>query len=216
MNKILLFILSCLMLTVSGCVTTRGLVSLNSPTETNSTQAEKYTVVIKTVNDLRQFEDKPKKPNIPSLKGGLSKATAEEKAKAIARKRNAYGKALGDILLREGTVASVIEQRAISAFQQSGYKVLPATNQNITQADFVYTINVDKFWSWVELGLLAAKLNTEIKTVFVNEKDSSKSFNVEVSKVNSLQMVTGSMWIRNTNQALDAFDDKLLDQIQKH
>ncbi len=56
------------------------------------------------VEDDRKFQDKPASADIPSLKGEQSNATVEEKARAVARKRNGYGKALGDILLKDETV----------------------------------------------------------------------------------------------------------------
>ena len=74
-------------------------------------QSNSKTAVIKIIEDKRVFEEKPKQANIPSLKGGLQKATAADKAKAIARKRNGYGKAMGDIFLRDETVVSVFEKR---------------------------------------------------------------------------------------------------------
>lgn len=89
-------------MSLTGCATSRGLIQLPAkpPVATaNSQQSSQHTAVIVLVEDDRIFEEAPKTPDIPSLKGGLAQATQDEKACAVARKRNGYGQALGDILL---------------------------------------------------------------------------------------------------------------------
>ena len=86
----------------ASCATNRGY--LNVPVDTGSLSAPNgKQVYIRSITDNRQFQDKPLSADIPSLGfGGLNNATPEIKSRAIARKRNSYGKALGDILLEEG------------------------------------------------------------------------------------------------------------------
>jgi uncharacterized lipoprotein YajG len=215
MNKILTTSLLMLMVTFSGCATTRGVVTLGDSKVIKQTENLNKTAIIKIVEDDRVFEDKPKTPNIPSLKGGLAAATEDDKAKAIARKRNGYGKALGDIMLREGTVASTVQKRVESALNQSGYRVLTASEQNNQKADLIVSVNITKFWSWVELGFWAAKLNTEIETTILDEKNSAKKIVVETKITKSVQAVTGAMWIKNTNLALDDYEAKLVTKLKE-
>ena len=216
MNRILMASLLMLVVVLSGCVTTRGLVTLADPKVTAQPENLNKTAIIKIVEDDRVFEEKPKTPNIPSLKGGLEKATADDKAKAIARKRNGYGKALGDIMLRDGTVASTVEKRVVSALNQSGYRVVPASEANYQNADLVISVKIDKFWSWVELGFWAVKLNTEIETTILNDKEPAKKIVVETKITKSLQAVTGAMWIKNTNLALDDYEAKLVSKLKEN
>lgn len=204
-----------LMVVFSGCVTTRGMVTLNGPKLISQPENLNKIAIIKLVEDDRIFENKPKTPNIPSLKGGLDKATSEDKARAIARKRNAYGQALGDIMLREGTVASTVQKRVVSALNQAGYKVLPASEENNQKADLIISVKINKFWSWVELGFWAAKLNTEIETTILNEKKPTKETIVETKITKSVQAVTGAMWIKNTNLALDDYEAKLVSKLKE-
>lgn len=131
---------------LSGCVTTRGLVTLEQPKAISKEQVLTKTAVIKVISDDRVFENKPKTPDIPSLKGGLAQASEDDKSKAIARKRNGYGKALGDILLREGTVSTVIKKRVTSALNQAGYKVIPLSDANTQPIDLTISVNINKFW----------------------------------------------------------------------
>lgn len=215
MNKILMTSLVMLMVVFSGCATTRGLVTLGDSKVVNQPENLNKTAIIKIVEDDRVFEDKPKTPNIPSLKGGLAKATEDDKAKAIARKRNGYGQALGDIMLREGTVASTVQKRVVSALNQSGYRVVPASAENNQKADLIISVKINKFWSWVELGFWSGKLNTQIETTILNEKNPTKETIVETKLTKSIQAATGSMWIKNTNLALDDYEAKLVTKLKE-
>src|SRR5690606_19720516 len=84
-----------------GCAANRSVVDVQVPALT-STGGQK--VVIMAI-DERTFETKPRSADIPSLKGGeISDTSITERA--IARKRNGYGKALGDVLLPSGRTVS--------------------------------------------------------------------------------------------------------------
>jgi hypothetical protein len=210
LKSFLIITLSTVMITLTGCATSRGFVTLNSAQEVSQAETLKQTAVIKVVQDDRHFENRPKTPNIPSLKGGLDKATAEDKSKAIARKRNTYGKALGDIMLREGTVTSVVQDRINSALNQSGYKVVPTSTENDQKADLVVSVEINKFWSWAEMGLLSGSLNTEIETTLINDKNAAKNLVVETKLTRPVHVMTGAQWIENMNLALDDYETKLV------
>ncbi|MGB5885696.1 MAG: hypothetical protein WBG77_02995 [Acinetobacter venetianus] len=77
-------------------------------------------------------------------------------------------------------------------------------------------MKIDKFWSWVELGFWAAKLNTEIETTILNDKEPAKKIVVETKITKSLQAVTGAMWIKNTNLALDDYEAKLVNKLKEN
>ncbi|WP_336605487.1 hypothetical protein [Stutzerimonas stutzeri] len=61
-------------------------------------------MVITTI-DERTFESKPRSAGIPSLKGGEINDTSITE-RAFARKRNGFGKALGDVVLPSGRTDS--------------------------------------------------------------------------------------------------------------
>lgn len=198
---------------LSGCATTRGLVSLESPEKpVSSSVAVQKIAVINMVDDIRVFEDKPKQANIPSLKGGLEKATELEKSKAIARKRNGYGKAMGDILLKDETVSSVLQKRVEAALLKSGYTIIPASQ--VSKPDLVLNVKVEKFWSWMQPGFSYITLNTEIETEIQNTNDPDKIIHTYSKISKPTAMASGSRWIKTINEALHDYENRLTDQLK--
>ena len=214
MKTLTKFILSsALIVGLTGCVSTRGLVSLESPAKLQDSSVElKKVAVINIIEDKRVFENKPKQANIPSLKGGLEKATDSDKSKAIARKRNGYGKAMGDIMLRDVTVDSVIQKRVESALTKSGYKVVPMSQE--LNPDLILNIKIDKFWSWMQPGFSYVTLNTEIETEIQNVNDPKNSIHTYNKLSKPTALASGSKWIKTINEALDEYENKLVDQLK--
>jgi len=67
MNNICKILLSSVLIAgLSGCVSTRGLVTLESPKPISTQEVYTKTAVIRIVEDKRVFEEKPKQANIPS------------------------------------------------------------------------------------------------------------------------------------------------------
>jgi hypothetical protein len=117
----LLFILFCVLLT--GCATTRGSLDVRVPVLENPSSELAFR--IPEVIDARRFEAKPPDPSIPSLKNSNEINDPKITSRAIARKRNSYGMAMGDILLPEGhTVSGVTSDAIVRAFRLAGYRVL--------------------------------------------------------------------------------------------
>src|SRR5262245_10713686 len=81
---------------LAGCATTRSEVSIPSPVRPAAAATPTHGIaVIRSVKDERVFEQAPSEPSTPSLGfEGSEKATADVKARAIGRKRNAFGKAM--------------------------------------------------------------------------------------------------------------------------
>ncbi|CAB1212179.1 hypothetical protein SFB21_0998 [Acinetobacter bouvetii] len=203
---------SVLVVGMTGCVSTRGLVSLESPVKQMNTQERSLKTAVIKVEDMRVFEEKPKQANIPSLKGGLQKATASDKEKAIARKRNGYGKAMGDIFLRDETVVSVFEKRVESALLRSGYKVVPAAQ--VQHPDLVLMVKVDKFWSWMQPGFSYVTLNTEIETEIYDANSTKQPIRTYTKISKPTAMATGSRWITTMNEALNDYESRLVEQLK--
>lgn len=152
---------------VTGCATSRSVVSVGSQSSYNSANpTEGVAVRIETV-DARTFEMKPPTPDIPSLKDGAITNTATT-SRAIGRKRNGYGKALGDILLPEGqTVAMVAGDAITDGFRQSGYRVLKAGDAGYEQAITV-SAKVKQYWAWVDIGFWALTLHSRAEVVLTS------------------------------------------------
>lgn len=214
----MLLAMGLLITTLSGCATSRGLIQVPTPNTSASSQelSNSKKAIIALVEDNRTFQDKPTTPDIPSLKDGLAKATTEEKAKAVARKRNGYGKALGDILLEKETVSELLQKRTTHALKQSGYEVIANNETNRANADLILTIKINKFWSWFQPGFASIKIHSEIDTNVVNAKDLNTAPLHIYSKVTkSAQIANGTKWVENIDGVLDDYESKLISALPK-
>lgn len=146
------------LLMVTGCATSRSVVSIGSQGVYNNANPIEGQAVKIEVADVRVFEARPPTPDIPSLKDGDIRNTATT-TRAIGRKRNGYGRALGDILLPEGqTVAMITTDAIANGFKQAGYRVLKAGDPGYEQAADV-KIKLKQYWSWVDIGFWALTLH---------------------------------------------------------
>lgn len=128
------------------CATTRGVVDLSTPsTSTPSSEiaADAIPVFISRIVDRRTFELKPSDPSTPSLKDGQIENN-DLKSRAIARKRNTFGKAMGDVMLPEGnTVNRVVEEILKLALKKNGYRVVNESGDGVPEIE----VNINKFWA---------------------------------------------------------------------
>jgi len=133
-------------------------------------------VKITRVNDIRPFELRPAVASIPSLKDGQINNKSIT-SRALARKRNSYGKALGDILLPEGSsVEDLVHSSAKKALQEQGYVVVEKGDPQYTTA-LPVELDIHQFWAWVNMGFWALELNFEgviepkNRDVFTNSRE---------------------------------------------
>ncbi len=135
----------------TGCATSRGVMALDVPQVRGGVAGTE--VVLRQVTDRRVFEDRPRKPSIPSLGygGRVERIPDEIKARAIARKRNSYGKAMGDILLPEGqTVEGVTRDLLKSAMAEAGLSVVDEASASPNA--WIVDADIERFWAWFTPG----------------------------------------------------------------
>ena len=183
-----------------GCASSRSEVGISTPsknTQTTTTAAPavpgQKQVYVRSVTDQRVFEAAPKDPSIPSLGfGGAAKATADVKARAMGRKRNGYGAAMGDVLLPEGqSVTLIVSQQLRTVLQDAGYHVV---EQAPTQPDaLVVDVQIKEFWSWIQMGFWGAKVHNKISTELRIE-NATQPVVVRSAAVQSRQLVTDGAW----------------------
>lgn len=143
---------------VSGCATSRGTVNISVPSSANPAAGTAVRIV--SVTDNRKFEIKPSNPATPSLKDNRIHDKALT-SRAIARKRNGYGMAMGDVLLSEGnTVESLVQNIVTQSLREAGFRVLEADQAGYDKATPL-NVDVDKFWAWVDMGFWALHLEFE-------------------------------------------------------
>lgn len=196
----------CLCAMLAGCATSRSQIKLQSPVVAPSASAagNGRVVVIKSVTDERVFEQAPSDPSTPSLGfGGSDSATAQVKSQAIGRKRNGFGKALGDVLLQQGqTVQDVVRENLTAALEQSGYKVESQADANVNPV--VLDVRIKKFWSWFQPGFWAITLHSDIATELQVEGGGA-SFEVQAHAEDKRQAATEHAWMEITQQGLEKF-----------
>jgi hypothetical protein len=187
---------------LGGCATSRGVVSLATPTSDNLAPSKGIEIYIHSVVDKRIFEAAPKSPNIPSL-DPAEPENETIKLRAIARKRNTFGKGLGDILLNEGqTVESVIHDSLRQAFIESGYIVIE-DNSKMSKSSQVVDVQINKFWSWMNPGFWAITLSTEIATdITVKKANEEDKKTIYVKAADNFQTGVEDNWLSVMNTAL--------------
>jgi hypothetical protein len=154
------FIAIGILLLGSGCATNRGVLDVKIDVPENPVSDKAVSIV--RVTDIRQFEVAPRDASVPSLRGDGTNDPAL-KARAIARKRNGYGKALGDIVLPEGRSIEDLAREALTkAFIEAGYKVI---DDGSTYEGKIIPIEADieQFWSWFTPGFWSVALQFEAK-----------------------------------------------------
>jgi hypothetical protein len=166
------------------------------------------------VTDKRVFEAAPRTPPVPSLKG---KEIADKTitSRAIARKRNSFGKALGDILLPEGrTVEDLVREALTISFRDAGYCVLDGTTPS---GDVVpIEADIEQFWAWFTPGFWAVSLEFESK---VNIKGNVSPFNDGETvhgnvKLHS-QAANTKAWLNTINKGIEAFVTEVKQRLAK-
>lgn len=205
MRQMVLAALAALMLT--ACATSRSEIAPSTPGATASTMsaapavATGRLVVIRTVTDERTFEAAPRNPSTPSI--GTAGGGPDVVARAIGRKRNSYGKALGDILLPENeTVESVVRLNLTTAFQQAGFQVVEASAARPDTP--VVDVHIKKFWEWVTPGFWAITLRANIET-HLTLSGAETPVVVATTAERQVQMGTDRNWLDVLDTALAAY-----------
>jgi uncharacterized lipoprotein YajG len=194
---------------LGGCATSRSVLDIPSPAAREAAQANGREVFVASVADRRSFETAPDSPEIPSLAPGEDQSDTI-KARAVGRKRNTFGKALGDILLKEGQSIETLTASSIrQAFAEKGYKVIDR-GEEATPDTLLVDAAVDKFWSWMNPGFAAITLSTEISTdLAIRSPAQSKTVTVSVKASGNYQTGMEENWIEVINKALRAYVDEL-------
>ncbi|MDN5780772.1 MAG: hypothetical protein L0H23_01900 [Luteimonas sp.] len=194
-----------LLLLLGACATNRSYLSLDVPATPVRVDAGKVAV-IETVSDARLFEADPDEPSTPSLKKGEKYSLdAEGRKSAIARKRNGYGMAIGDILLQPpATVETITRELVAAGLQQQGYRIAPAGD---APADALKVkVTIKEFWAWFTPGFWAVEMEARLKTLL--QFEGATTSEVEVSGYGSNAGQSGRA--TNWKQAYDrAFEDYL-------
>jgi hypothetical protein len=143
---------------LAACAASRSVIDVQAGRGTaaaSSRDAGPTTYAKIEVEDARQFQLDPGDPSIPSLGSAEELRDPRLTARAVGRKRNTYGMALGDIVLPEGsTVADLVRAVAKNALWQKGYVVVEPSSADYARA-LPMGVKVTQFWAWVSPGLVS-------------------------------------------------------------
>ena len=185
----------------SGCVT--GTRSLELPTPMVETAEQTAgTIYISTIEDSRQFEQKPAQASTPSVTGKLADTTAEQRARLIGRQRNGYGKAMGDVALaNESTVQQEVRRLLEAGFKKRGYAIVTDLN-----ADNVATVDIQKFWGWFRPGFASVGFESDIQCgINVETADKAHTLVVSGHALNKGQVASDANWIKSFRLTIEDF-----------
>lgn len=213
-----------LALLLGACATTRGEMSLAVPTDEaapaalatpaadgDAMPAATRVAVIEYVRDLRRFEENPRDPSIPSLKKGSDYALdAEGRKRAIARKRNGYGMAMGDILLEgEDTVETLARGLVEKGLRERGYRVLAAGETAPADA-LQLQVDINEFWAWFSPGFWSVSMEAKLRfDIRADGPAGQQTFSIPAYGINKGQSGREANW----RLAYDrAFEDYLAKQ----
>jgi hypothetical protein len=154
-----------LMLALAACATNRSYVSLDVPSTGVAADGGKVAV-IESVSDERLFEDDPDEPSTPSLKkGDKYSLDVEGRKSAIARKRNGYGIAIGDIMLQPPqTIETITHDLVADGLRAQGFRVVGPGEAAPADAMRV-KVRVKEFWAWLTPGFWAIDMEARMKTL---------------------------------------------------
>lgn len=187
---------------LAGCAAGRTTVDVSAPEGTNPSTG-KY-VRIDTAQDKRTFIVAPRSADIASLDPDEDSSDAS-KARAIGRKRNGYGKALGDIVLPQGkTVSGLVESALTTGFQQAGYIVVKQGDPNFASAIPV-NVQIIDFWAWFQPGFWSVTTNHKSELRLSGDVGGLHGDQLLKTRVSeSKQMVTASDWQEIVEKGLSA------------
>ncbi len=139
---------------LTACALSRSVIDLPPAAPTIAMPPAGIAKIVE-IRDRRTFDVNPSDPSRPSLGSADEIKDPAITSRAIGRKRNAYGQALGDVVLPENrTVVDVVREAARRALQERGWAVVEPASGEYARA-LPLSLDVDQFWAWFTPGFWA-------------------------------------------------------------
>lgn len=199
---------------LTGCVTSRSELDLSEAISDDIQTAEnEKTVIIDKYTDHRTFATNASTPDQPTYDPS-EVFNDEVKAKIIGRKRNGYGKALGDVVLAKNLTTEKIVKNIVSkAFSDAGYSVVTEDPNN--KAVHV-NIDLDKFWSWIDIGFWTVGVQANIMySLELTYGNKSETINTYVKGEKRAAIALNNLWKASCLQIIDNSKKDLTQKIKK-
>ncbi|MFP3517115.1 flagellar biosynthesis protein [Pseudomonas sp. SIMBA_077] len=196
---------------LAGCATNRAEVDVDvlPPSTTQTPAPSNGKVVYISAVDERIFQIKPTSFDVPSLKyDEIDDKSITERA--IARKRNNYNMAIGDVLLPKGrTVSQLVGDAVASAYRQAGYEVVSTpTTRNAKEVN----VKIVEFWSWSGAEGVLDKVIRNQSVLQINPAGAPQ-YTVKTLVQGNAKVVTNEDWKKITEAGLEAIVQDTLKQL---
>lgn len=200
--------------TLTSCASNRS-VLIVTPEDPHSSTFLNKSAVIRSITDARQFMDKPPTPDIPSLgQGGILKHSTELRSRSIGRKRNRYGKSLGDVFLEENnSVQNLVINTLVNVLNKYGYKIYDI-NSPYPPETILVDITINKFWSWIDIGFWSIGIEAEIDTAVSITYDDNKTKSISARTSNRVMAATDSAWKETIDLVLQDYKNNAVDELK--
>lgn len=194
---------------LAGCATNRAEVDVLRPGDTQTPAPSNGKKVYISAVDDRVFQIKPSSYDIPSLKyDEIDDKSITERA--IARKRNNFNMAIGDVLLPEGrTVSELVGNAVATAYRQAGYEVVSSPGaRDVSEVK----VNIIEFWSWYSAeGVLDKVLRN--KSLLQIKAPGTPVQTVKTLVSENVKVATDTDWKTITESGLEAITQETLKQL---
>ena len=194
---------------LAGCATNRAEVDVLRPGDTQTPAPSNGKKVYISAVDDRVFQIKPTSFDIPSLKyDEIDDKSITERA--IARKRNNFNMAIGDVLLPEGrTVSELVGNAVATAYRQAGYEVVSSPGaRDVSEVK----VNIIEFWSWYSAeGVLDKVLRN--KSLLQIKAPGTPVQTIKTLVSENVKVATDTDWKTITESGLEAITQETLKQL---
>ncbi len=194
---------------LAGCATNRAEVDVLRPGDTQTPAPSNGKKVYISAVDDRVFQIKPSSSDIPSLKyDEIDDKSITERA--IARKRNNFNMAIGDVLLPEGrTVSELVGNAVATAYRQAGYEVVSSPGaRDVSEVK----VNIIEFWSWYSAeGVLDKVLRN--KSLLQIKAPGTPVQTIKTLVSENVKVATDTDWKTITESGLEAITQETLKQL---
>lgn len=188
----------------TGCVIGRR--SLSLPIAAQSRPFVQGSVYLASVTDNRQFQNKPSDPSVPSIDGDVTKLSAQEKDRMIGRQRNTWGKAMGDIGLRDDdSVTKRTRLLVAEGLRRKGYELSDDSRSPVSAA-----VSIDEFWAWSTPGFWALTFEAKLQcTISIASPAGVQTVIVKGYGMNHGQFAKDVNWQEAYDPAFEDFMNNL-------
>jgi uncharacterized lipoprotein YajG len=201
---------------LTGCISSQGF-KIDVPGKT-MVKPNGIQVYIRDIRDNREFQVRPRSADIPSFGSKKNISNPQIQCRTVGRQRNGYGKALGNVFLREDQkIENVVYEAIKSSLNSLGYEVTDSKAYAKENA-VILDVAIDKFWGWINMGGgWVMRMESGIQTT-ITVASTSKKLVIEGNGRNHYQVASSANWkkvlelaikdyISNANDKLNCLPD---------